>query len=115
MVKFNFSHLKLRRQPFVAEIFKIQGGLGVLPPFRTHNHIYVRHVNFWELIIAFPNGDQWAPFSKIWLKPLVTPLHIRLSSSNNVNIVEWLYSSVCSCSAIVRCFCSHHFLWKLHL
>jgi len=35
------------------------------------------YVNFWELIIAFPNGGQWAPFSKVcppWLKPLATPL-----------------------------------------
>jgi len=23
------------------------------------------YVNFWELIIAFPNGDQWAPFSNV--------------------------------------------------
>jgi len=22
-------------------------------------------VNFWELIIAFSNGGQWAPFSKV--------------------------------------------------
>jgi len=22
-------------------------------------------VIFWELIIAFPNGGQWAPFSKV--------------------------------------------------
>jgi len=34
-------------------------------------------VSFWELIIVYPNGGQWAPFSKVfppWLKPLVTPL-----------------------------------------
>jgi len=23
------------------------------------------YVNFWELIIAFPNGGQWAPFNKV--------------------------------------------------
>jgi len=27
--------------------------------------MYVMYVNFRELIIAFPNGGQWAPFSKI--------------------------------------------------
>jgi len=35
------------------------------------------YVDFLELIIAFPNGGQWVPFSKVsppWLKPLVTPL-----------------------------------------
>ena len=40
-------------------------------------HIYVIYVNFWEIIIAFPNGGQWAPCSKFfspWFKPLVTPL-----------------------------------------
>jgi len=40
-------------------------------------HIYVIYMNFWEIIIAFPNGGQWAPFSKVcpsWLKSLVTPL-----------------------------------------
>jgi len=25
------------------------------------DHIYVMYVNFWELIIAFPNGGKWAP------------------------------------------------------
>jgi len=28
VVKFDFSHSKLRKQPFFAENFKIQGGLG---------------------------------------------------------------------------------------
>jgi len=28
--------------------------------------MYVMYVNFRELIIAFPNGGQWAPFSKIY-------------------------------------------------
>jgi len=28
-------------------------------------HIYAIYVNFWEIIIAFPNGAQWAPFSKV--------------------------------------------------
>jgi len=28
-------------------------------------HIYVIYVNFWKLIIAFPNGGQWASFSKV--------------------------------------------------
>jgi len=27
--------------------------------------VYVMYVNVWELIIAFPNGGQWAPFSKV--------------------------------------------------
>jgi len=27
--------------------------------------IYVVYVNFWKLIILFPNGGQWAPFSKV--------------------------------------------------
>jgi len=31
----------------------------------TKAHVYVIYVNFWELIIAFPNGGQWAPFSKV--------------------------------------------------
>jgi len=34
-------------------------------------------MRFWELIIAYPNGGQWAPFSYVcppWLKSLVTPL-----------------------------------------
>jgi len=34
-------------------------------------------MSFWELIIANPNGGQWASFSYVcpsWLKPLVTPL-----------------------------------------
>jgi len=28
--------------------------------------LHVMYVNFWELIIAFPNGGQWAPFSKVY-------------------------------------------------
>jgi len=24
------------------------------------------YVSFWELIIAFPNSGQWAPFSKVF-------------------------------------------------
>jgi len=39
------------------------GGLG--PPSDAHAHIYVMCANFWELIIAFSNGDQWDPFSKV--------------------------------------------------
>jgi len=34
-------------------------------------------MSFWELIIAYSNGGQWAPISYVpppWLKPLVTPL-----------------------------------------
>jgi len=27
-------------------------------------HIYVIYVNFWEIMIAFPNGAQWAPSAK---------------------------------------------------
>jgi len=23
-------------------------------------------MSFWELIIAYPNGDQWAPFSEVF-------------------------------------------------
>ena len=34
MAKFVFSHSKLRKQPFFANIFKIQGGQDPLPPFR---------------------------------------------------------------------------------
>jgi len=34
VIKFDFSHSKLRKQPSVAEIFKIQGGLGPLFPFQ---------------------------------------------------------------------------------
>jgi len=44
---------------------------------KTYTHIYATYVSFWELIIAYPNGGQWAPFRKVcppWLKPLVTPL-----------------------------------------
>jgi len=46
---------------------------------KTKAQIYVpvTYVNFVEIIIAFPNGGQWAPLSKVcspWLKPLVTPL-----------------------------------------
>jgi len=37
-------------------------------------------------------------------------LHTSLSSSSNINTVEWLVS-VYACCAIVRWFCSHHFLW----
>jgi len=36
-------------------------------------------MSFWELIIAYPNGGQWAPFSYVfhpWLNPAVTPLAI---------------------------------------
>ena len=47
---------------------------------KTKAHTYVIHVNFGEIIIASPNGGQWAPFSKVyppWLKPLVTPLIAR--------------------------------------
>jgi len=32
---------------------------------KTYTHIYVRYVSFWELIIAYPNGGQWAPFRKV--------------------------------------------------
>jgi len=32
---------------------------------KTYTHIYVTYVSFWELIIAYPNGGQWAPFSKV--------------------------------------------------
>jgi len=28
------------------------------PPSDVHAHIYVTYVNFWELIIAFPNSVQ---------------------------------------------------------
>jgi len=28
-------------------------------------HIYIIYVNFWEVIIAFPKGSQWAPFRKV--------------------------------------------------
>ena len=31
---------------------------------KTKAHIYAMYVNFWELIMAFPNGGQWSPFSK---------------------------------------------------
>jgi len=27
-------------------------------------HIYEIYVNFWEIIIAFPNSGQWAPSAK---------------------------------------------------
>jgi len=33
VAKFVFSHSKLRKQPFFANIFKIQGGQDPLPPF----------------------------------------------------------------------------------
>jgi len=32
---------------------------------KTYTHIYVRYVSFRKLIIAFPNGGQWTPFSKV--------------------------------------------------
>jgi len=84
VVKFDFSHWKLRKQHFVAESLKIHGG--PWPPYHpSYAHIYVMYVNVWELIIAFPNGGQWSPFSKVcppWLNPLVTPLLITLSSQN---------------------------------
>ena len=35
VVKFRFSNLKLRKQSFFTEIFKIQGGLDPLAPFPT--------------------------------------------------------------------------------
>jgi len=63
MAKFDFFPLETKKQPFVPEMSKIQGGLG--RPSDAHAHIYVMFVNFWELIIAFPNGGQWAPFSKV--------------------------------------------------
>jgi len=54
---------------------------------KTKAHVYVIYVNFWEIIIAFPNGGQWAPFSKVyphWLKPLVTPLLITVPACDPV-------------------------------
>jgi len=44
---------------------------------KTYTHIYVTYVSFLELIIAYPNDGQWAPFRKVcppWLRPQVTPL-----------------------------------------
>jgi len=35
----------------------------------------------------------------------------HLSSSSNVNIVEWLGSMPVPCCTIVCCLCSQHFLW----
>jgi len=32
---------------------------------KTKAHIYAMYVNFWELIVAFPNGGQGTPFSKL--------------------------------------------------
>jgi len=39
---------------------------------KTFTHIYVTYVGFWELIIAYPNGGQWAPFSKVCPPPTQT-------------------------------------------
>ena len=47
---------------------------------KIKGHIYAIYVSFWELIIAFPNGGQWAHFRKVCpssLKHLVTPLNPR--------------------------------------
>ena len=51
-------------------------------------HIYVIYVNFWEIIVAFPNGGQWAPFSK------VCPL-AQTSSYATANIVQSIYFTYC--------------------
>ena len=75
-------------------------------------HIYVKHVNFWEIIIPFPNGGQWAPFSKAcppWLKLLVTPLltasKLLLTCVNNLGAIP-------KCVQVCRLdSCIHH--WAL--
>jgi len=32
---------------------------------KTYTHTCVTSVSFLELIIAYPNGGQWSPFSKV--------------------------------------------------
>jgi len=52
------------------------------------------YVCFWELIIALPNGGQWALFTKVcppWLKPLIAPL-----------VLTWTVMYILSFSLIVQ-------------
>jgi len=61
---------------------------------KSKAHIYVMLVNFWEIIIAFPNGGQRAPFSKVcppWLKPLVTPLTETKDYKQNTVKITYQY------------------------
>ena len=59
--------------PFLPGVLPGRGARGALPPalltptymWREHAkakaHIHAIYGNFWEIIIAFPNGGQWAP------------------------------------------------------
>jgi len=85
VVKFDFSHSKLRKQPFLLKFSKSRGPRSPCAPFRR-SCSYIR--NLCEFLrtnyIAFPNGGQWAPYSNVctpWLKPLVTTLSAATGST----------------------------------
>jgi len=79
-------------------------------------HVYVIYVNFWEIIIAFPNGGQWASFSKVcppWLIPLVTPLLVTLEAKSLVKekllVIKNSQGKHIICRYTIDC--THHENW----
>ena len=68
---------------------------------KTYTHIYVTEVSFWELIIVYPNGGQWAPSAKFPpLAPLAQTTSYATDQTPNLptgrrTLYHWVIAASC--------------------